>query len=187
MAARLPTTTCSAGRGTRTNTASRIFCISGGVVGGRLRWTTMAEGGRREAVERDGSALAKLGRGMTDTALVILMVGIAASHLCMNRHERDNDDDKCYDDDDNNEDDNDDDNDNDEGGGWLWLVLTTMPRLPRTSSWQGERGRRWRRRVTTTTMTNQRRQRRRSSHATPGPVAAGATTMTTTHLPRTTM
>jgi hypothetical protein len=34
-------------------------------------------------MERDKSALAKLGGGMMDTALAILMAGIIASHLRM--------------------------------------------------------------------------------------------------------
>ena len=52
-------------------------------------------------MERDGSALAKLGGGMTDTTLVIFMAKIATSHLRMHHCEHDNDDDDCYDDDDN--------------------------------------------------------------------------------------
>ncbi len=74
---------------------------------------------------------------MTDTALVILMAGIAASHLRMNRHECDDDDDNCYDDDDNEDDD--DNNDNDEGGGSLWTVLADAA-AAWTSSWRGGRG-----------------------------------------------
>ena len=61
---------------------------------------TAAEGGRREEVERNGSALAKLGGAMTDTALAILIAGIAASHLHMHRHERNDDNNDCYDDND---------------------------------------------------------------------------------------
>jgi len=75
----------------------------------------MAEGGRREEVKCDGSTLAKLGGAMMDTALTILMAGIAASHLRMHRRKCDDDDDDCYNnngDDDNN--DNDNDNNNDE-------------------------------------------------------------------------
>ena len=34
------------------------------------------------------STLAKLGGGMTDTALAILMAGITVSHLCMHRREQ---------------------------------------------------------------------------------------------------
>ena len=64
---RLPATTCSAGRGTRTNTASRIFHRSGGVVGG--------------VVEHDGSTLAKLGGAMTDTPLVILTCTVASATM----------------------------------------------------------------------------------------------------------
>ena len=67
-------------------------------------------------MERDGSALAKLGGGMTDTALVILMVGIAAFHLRMHHRERNDDVDNCYDD-------NDDDNDDNKGEGSPWTVL----------------------------------------------------------------
>ena len=60
-------------------------------------------------MERDGSALAKLGGAMTDTALTILMAGIATSHLRMHRCKRDNDNNDCYDDDDDKD---------DEGGGF---------------------------------------------------------------------
>jgi hypothetical protein len=42
----------------------------------------MVERGQGE-VECDESALAKLGGGMTDTALAILMAGITAFHLRM--------------------------------------------------------------------------------------------------------
>jgi len=71
MAAHLLTTTCSAGRGTRTNTSSRIFHGSGSVVGGATTTDNDGGRGRREEVERDGSTLAKLGGAMTDTALAI--------------------------------------------------------------------------------------------------------------------
>ena len=94
-----------------------FFADQAALLGVRLRWTTTAEGGRREEVESDVSALAKLGEAMTDTALAILMAGIAASHLCIHNRERDNDDDGCYDNDD------DDDEDNKGGGGSPWRVL----------------------------------------------------------------
>ena len=55
-----------------------FFADQAALLGARLRWTTTAEGGRREEVESDVSALAKLGEAMTDTALAILMAGIAA-------------------------------------------------------------------------------------------------------------
>jgi hypothetical protein len=51
--------------------------------GAQLR-RTMAERGWGE-VERNESALAKLGEGMTDTIHAILMAGITASHLHMHR------------------------------------------------------------------------------------------------------
>ena len=51
-ASRLPTTMCSAGRGTRTNTSSRIFRGSGGVVGGM---TTMDDNGGRGEEEGGGA------------------------------------------------------------------------------------------------------------------------------------
>jgi hypothetical protein len=53
--------------------------------GARLRRTT-AERGRGE-VERNESALTKLGGGMTDTVLAILMARITASHLRMHCRE----------------------------------------------------------------------------------------------------
>ena len=58
-------------------------------------------------MERNGSALAKLGGAMTDTALAILIAGIATSHLHMHCHERNDDNSDCYDDND---------DDDDEGG-----------------------------------------------------------------------
>ena len=51
-----------------------------------LIYELLTLGGGRE-VERYGSALAKLGGGMTDTALAMLTVGIAASHLRMHHRE----------------------------------------------------------------------------------------------------
>jgi len=57
---------------------------------------------------------------MTDTALTILMAGIAVSHLHMHRHERNNDNDDCY---------GNDDNKDDEGGVCHVRSWRTPPRL----------------------------------------------------------
>ncbi len=62
-----------------------VIFVEEATSGARLRRTTVERG--RGEVERDESALAKLGGGMTDTALAILMAGITASHLRMHRRE----------------------------------------------------------------------------------------------------
>jgi hypothetical protein len=59
----------------------RRFCGEDGVEGATMTGNGGKGGGRE--VGRDGSALAKLGGGTTDTTLAMLMAGIAASHLCM--------------------------------------------------------------------------------------------------------
>ena len=143
MAAHLPTMMCSAGRRTRTNnTASRIFRGSGGVVGGATTTDNDGGRGRREEVEGDESALAKLGGAMTDTTLAILMAGIVVSHLRMHRCKRDDADNDCYDDDD---------DDDGKGGGLPWTVLVDATAA--AADLVLAHGRRWWwRRTTTTTM-----------------------------------
>ncbi len=61
-------------------TASRRFCGGGDV---DVRGVTTTDDGRKGAgeVEHDEFALTKLGGGMTETVLAILMAGITASHL----------------------------------------------------------------------------------------------------------
>ena len=75
---------CSIRLGGKRTIASHFFRGGGGVGGA----TTMDEGrkGGRES-ECDGSALTKLGGGMTGTALTMLTAGITTSHLCMHRCE----------------------------------------------------------------------------------------------------
>ena len=77
-----PTTT-SAGR--KRERLRPVVFVEEATSGAGLRWTTTERG--RGEVERDESALAKLGGGMTDTSLAILMAGITASHLRMHRRE----------------------------------------------------------------------------------------------------
>jgi hypothetical protein len=56
-----------------------IIFVEEATSGARLQWTTAEM--RQGEVDRNESTLAKLGGGMMDTALAILMVGIIASHL----------------------------------------------------------------------------------------------------------